>query len=1313
MKRTLSILSITTTLFISSLSYTFSQVVTNGSFTNATGNSFTPAGWANTPGNVPGPAVDPFPSVDVLGVGFTSYTGASVVAATPSPDGGTWVGLSSIWNMENEAIQQVVTGLVIGQTYQASLWVANFGGPGFQDAGTITIYANNVGVVTSPVLNLVANVWTQITGTFVATATNMTIQIDAYHSTDPATGSGYYSVDGLVIIPLCNAGGTPILSQTNICTSQSTFDLSTITASNTPVGGILTWHSGIPVSAATQLASITNVPLGNYYAAFYNAAGNCYSPPQLVQLNANPVASFTAANTCAGTNVTFVNTSTVPAPNAITGWSWLFGDNATSAIQNPTHLFAAENNYSNQLTVTANNGCTSIVTVPVSVYPLPAVSFNVANVCQENTSTFNNTTTISSANTPNTISNWLWTFGDGSNLTTQNATHTYVNSGTYNVTLQATSAFGCVNSLTQPTIIHPKPIASFTAVNSCVGLNTNFANTSTTAVPDAITTWAWTFGDNTTSAIQNPSHLFATENIYSNQLIVTTNNGCEDTTVASVSIWPLPVINFTANNACLEMSTTLVNNSTISNTNTVNNITAWSWDLGDGNTLNTFDGSYNYTNPGNYNISLQGTSNNGCVNSLTLPVVINPKPNALFTSPNVCNGLNSSFTDASTVLAPSTIITWAWEFGDGATSTTQNPTHLYALPGDYNVQQIVTTNSGCKDTISVQTTVYPLPVASFTSPNNCEGVNSVFTNTSTVQAPDVITNWDWTFGDLATSALENPTHLFATENVYANQLTVTTGNGCQNSVTNNLTIWPLPAINFTFNNACLESTTTFNNTTTISNINSTNSVNTWLWNFDDGNTSTSQNGNNTYLAAGNYNVTLEGTSNNGCVSNLQQPITVYPKPVANYSVDDVCVNLATTFTDLSTINGGGIISNWDWTFGDLATSTVQNPTHIYGAENIYNTRLIVTTTDGCKDTLSAQATVYPRPIVDFTATNVCQEFSNQFTANTTISNLYTTNTIATWNYIFNDGSNSNLQNVSHLYLNDGVYNVYLVATSNHGCADSIQKLVTVYPKPNAVISGINLSGCSPICPSLTSVSTVNAPSTIAQMNWEYSDGALANGTNSIRCLDNNSGQTEFYGVTLFVETNNGCKDTAINLNYIQVYHNPIADFSFSPTTPDIQNNIIEFTNTSLNASTYQWNISNGQFSTLTNPKVELSDGPGYYLAQLTAFTPQGCFDTISERIFIKDVVTYWIPNTFTPDGNEYNNTWKPIIYSGIDESSIHFMVFNRWGEMIWESFDQNQGWDGSYAGNLAQNGTYSWVFEYKIKGVDERKKDVGHLNIIR
>ncbi|WP_336733318.1 hypothetical protein [Chryseobacterium sp. VD8] len=166
--------------------------INNGSMNGIAGQSNTPAGWAASIGYTPNNTALNSPTPDVLSTSFTAFSNNAAVAVSPSPDGGTWVGISSTVS-ENEAIKQIITNLVIGHQYSFTMYVANFGGGSFVAPGKISVWINGVKVGESPTLALQANVWTTMNVSFTATTTSAEFLIDA----DSGAGNGYYSIDGI------------------------------------------------------------------------------------------------------------------------------------------------------------------------------------------------------------------------------------------------------------------------------------------------------------------------------------------------------------------------------------------------------------------------------------------------------------------------------------------------------------------------------------------------------------------------------------------------------------------------------------------------------------------------------------------------------------------------------------------------------------------------------------------------------------------------------------------------------------------------------------------------------------------------------------------------------------------------------------------------------------------------------------------------------------------------------------------------------------------------------------------------------------
>ena len=354
---------------------------------------------------------------------------------------------------------------------------------------------------------------------------------------------------------------------------------------------------------------------------------------------------------------------------------------------------------------------------------------------------------------------------------------------------------------------------------------------------------------------------------------------------------------------------------------------SWSWDFGDGNTSIEQNPSHTYTAPGTYTVCL--TSTNVCSNAQEChSVTVCDEATAAASA--VTNVLSVDFTDVST----GTVTGWHWDFGDGNTSTDQNPTHVYATAGTYNYCLIASNDCGSDDTICQTITVCDLLTANYSSTVN--GLATDFTDLSTGDS------WHWDFGDGNTSTDQNPTHAFTAPGTYNVCLAVTNTCGEDDTICMPITICGTPIAGYSGLTEELS---------VLLSDQSTGVVHSWAWDFGDGNTSTDQNPTHTYAADGNYYICLIASNNCGESDTMCQTVMVCSTPVAlfNSSFNGFTYD----FTDQSTDN----IGSWDWTFGDGNTSTDQNPTHTYAAEGTYTVCLIVTKMCGTSDTLCQDITI--------------------------------------------------------------------------------------------------------------------------------------------------------------------------------------------------------------------------------------------------------------------------------------------------------------------------------------------------------------------
>ncbi|MGC8866450.1 MAG: PKD domain-containing protein [Bacteroidales bacterium] len=255
----------------------------------------------------------------------------------------------------------------------------------------------------------------------------------------------------------------------------------------------------------------------------------------------------TGAATCASQAVQFIDQSSTPGGIPTISWMWDFGDPAsgiynTSTQQNPMHIFTGTGVYNVKLIVSNLNGCYDTVVKSVEISHLPVAQFTADSACLGTPTHF----TDQSSTSTGTITNWLWDFGDGYTSTLQNPEHTYMNWGTYAVTLTVTNGSGCQNDASMSVLVKPLPVAAFSYSGECAGAPTYFTDMSVTPQGN-IVQWLWDFGDGASSSIANPVHVYSTGGTFTVNLTVINGMGCSSSTPQTVHIFNPPTANFSYN----------------------------------------------------------------------------------------------------------------------------------------------------------------------------------------------------------------------------------------------------------------------------------------------------------------------------------------------------------------------------------------------------------------------------------------------------------------------------------------------------------------------------------------------------------------------------------------------------------------------------------------------------------------------------------------------------------------------------------------------------------------------------------------------
>jgi len=620
----------------------------------------------------------------------------------------------------------------------------------------------------------------------------------------------------------------------------------------------------------------------------------------------------------------------------------------------------------------------------------------------------------------------------------------------------------------------------------------------------------------------------------------------------------------------------------------------------------------NNPNPGTQNVTCTITSVTGCqatLNTIINPIIVYPG----FEWDAQCH-YTVGFSD-TTLVDYSFINQWDWDFGDGNSAATQNPTHSYSGPGDYDVTLIAVSSAGCRDTITSQVHIDEDPIAGFILPDDC-GLTVDFIDTSFVpNGLGVITDWDWSFGDGNTDTIPSPTHTYGSINIWDVELVVTDSRGCTDTVIQQFTSNPYPVADFTFSNAC--------------------------------------------------------------------------------------VGDSTQFTDQSAVQFT-TISSWSWDFG----STAQNPSHTFTPPGNYTVELIVETPAGCADTVEKQITVYPYPVPDFTASEPCEGNTTVFDNLSTIS--FGNITGYTWTFDSPSLANSNQNEPSVVYPGYGYYDVTLVATGDNNCIDSITKQIAVWPNPDIDFTADPLAGCWPVAPQFDNLTTIPM-GTVSTYSWDFGDNNTSTDTDPQHLYPNAPGS---YTVSLYAVSDHGC-DTSLTIpNYITVHPQPTAQFMYDPTHLTIVEPGTQFLNLSVLGSSYVWDFGDGDSSTLENPYHTYANDTGTYTVTLITTNQYGCLDTVAYNIIVHPTFTIYIPNTFSPNDDGLNDYFQ-VVGIGLVEAKL--LIFDRWGEPL-ARLDKDQpmtiGWDGKYGGKPVKQDVY--VYKLMVKDIfgDEHEFH-GQINVIR
>ena len=286
----------------------------------------------------------------------------------------------------------------------------------------------------------------------------------------------------------------------------------------------------------------------------------------------------------------------------------------------------------------------------------------------------------------------------------------------------------------------------------------------------------------------------------------------------------------------------------------------------------------------------------------------------------------------------------------------------------------------------------------------------------------------------------------------------------------------------------------------------------------------------------------------------------------------------------------------------------------------------------------------------------------------------------------------------------------VTGTDIFGCVNTDQVTVNVAPFPVITFDGNNLYGCQPLVSTFDNLSTGN----ITSCQWSFSNGVTLDTCGTVEVTFNDPG---CWDATLTAISPEGCVSTRTLLNYACVEPNPIANFFPDPPNLTIYDSESQMLNSSTGATSFVWDFGDGSETSTENSPFHIfpNEGEGAFWVQLIATSDVGCVDTVRRAVIVIEDVVFYVPNTFTPNGDPLNSEFKPVVNAGVDLQSYSLYIYNRWGEIVFESHDSNIGWKGYYGsnGNEAKSGTYNWKIDFKRRMNGELLKYTGYVNLLR
>ena len=607
--------------------------------------------------------------------------------------------------------------------------------------------------------------------------------------------------------------------------------------------------------------------------------------------------------------------------------------------------------------------------------------------------------------------------------------------------------------------------------NECANHTINFFSLNNTG---NLVSYGWDFGDTGTSALANPSHSYSSAGAYAVNLEVLADNGCTNRTRRNINVFNPPSADFelpAASPFCTNQAYTFNNTSVYDAGSSI----TWNWQVNSVNvsTNQHLEFSFTSTSPQEIKLiaAIPGCSSEVVKNISTLA----DGPVVNFTSTGHCQEEPVNFTNTTS----GSVTVLQWDFDDGQTSYEENPVHVFATPGLFNVQLTATNAAGCANFVVRPVIIYSRPQTDFSvalPPFSCSGSPTQFTDLTPSPTDSNLASWLWDFDDAgAGSSLRNPQHTYANAATYRVSLTATTNYGCAATATKDVQILPSPVPSFTHSPPCRSVPVQFNDGTP-------GSIQSRLWQIESS-FYTAPNPTHTFNTSGTKNITLTVTATNGCIGTVSQPVTVPNVLLPDFMAERTCVNQQTLFTSL-TNDAADPISTFNWNFGTAGTASGNPATATFTATGSPAVSLTVITQTGCSYARTKNITISAAPVASFTVS--ADAGGAPLTVNFTNTSTGATNYL--WNFGDNAGTTSTVASPQFTYTELGTYTAELTAFNTLSCqSKAVRTIHVVIPVLDVRLPLLELlTGSGGITPAVTILNRSNIPVTNPVIDYDLS-----------------------------------------------------------------------------------------------------------------------------------------------------------------------------------------------------------------------------------